>query len=174
MFLILITSQIVNLKMIRATFVFIKCYQCGGETLAPVVKHCVSSDGHGYGDLWQVMGTGQYRMGTGANIFSCDLPISVWAGDRCVTESHQHRRDTSMLTTSSHTLNRDKAHLHWVCVSSFRCIEMSSPHPSHTFSRGGKPSPSSLFQCYYMDTKMGVGRCQRGWGMGRRAHPLNQ
>ena len=42
MFLILITSQIVNLKMIRATFVFIKCYQWGGETLVPVVKHCVS------------------------------------------------------------------------------------------------------------------------------------
>jgi len=22
--------------------VFIKCYQCGGETLVPIVKHCVS------------------------------------------------------------------------------------------------------------------------------------
>jgi len=39
MFLILITSQIMKLKMVRARFVFIKCYQCGGgETLVPVVK----------------------------------------------------------------------------------------------------------------------------------------
>ena len=42
MFQILITSQIVNLKRIKGRFGFIKCYQCGGETLVPVVKHPVS------------------------------------------------------------------------------------------------------------------------------------
>ena len=42
MFLILITSQIVNLKVIGEVLVLIKCYQCGGETLGPVVKHLVS------------------------------------------------------------------------------------------------------------------------------------
>jgi hypothetical protein len=42
MFLILITSQIVNLKVIGEVLVLIKCYQCGGETLGPVVKHSVS------------------------------------------------------------------------------------------------------------------------------------
>jgi len=41
MFLLFIISQIVNLKMIRDVLVFIKCYQCGGETLGPVVKHSV-------------------------------------------------------------------------------------------------------------------------------------
>jgi hypothetical protein len=39
MFLILITPQIVNLKMIRDVLKLRKCYQCGGETLIPVVKH---------------------------------------------------------------------------------------------------------------------------------------
>jgi hypothetical protein len=38
---ILITSQIVNFKMIGDVFILIKCYQCGGETLGPVVKHSV-------------------------------------------------------------------------------------------------------------------------------------
>jgi translation initiation factor 2 beta subunit (eIF-2beta)/eIF-5 len=42
MFLLLIISQIVDLKMIRERLWFIKCYQCGGETLVPVVKHSVS------------------------------------------------------------------------------------------------------------------------------------
>ena len=41
MFYILVASQIVNLKMIEDVLVFIKCYQCGGETLGPVVKHSV-------------------------------------------------------------------------------------------------------------------------------------
>jgi hypothetical protein len=39
MFWILITSQIVNLKMAGGVLGLRKCYQCGGETLAPVVKH---------------------------------------------------------------------------------------------------------------------------------------
>ena len=34
-----IISQIVDLKMISKALVLIKCYQCGGETLGPVVKH---------------------------------------------------------------------------------------------------------------------------------------
>jgi len=42
MFLILVTSQIVNLKMIGDVLGLRKCYQCGGETLVPVVKHSVS------------------------------------------------------------------------------------------------------------------------------------
>ena len=42
MFLILITSQIVNLKTIENVLELRKCYQCGGETLDPVVKHSVS------------------------------------------------------------------------------------------------------------------------------------
>ena len=33
MFLLLISSQIVNLKMIGKVLVLKKCYQCGGETL---------------------------------------------------------------------------------------------------------------------------------------------
>ena len=37
----IINSQIVDLKMIRKALVLIKCYQCGGETLGPVVKHPV-------------------------------------------------------------------------------------------------------------------------------------
>jgi hypothetical protein len=41
MFLILMTSQIVNLEMIGNVLVLKKCYQCGGETLGPVVKHSV-------------------------------------------------------------------------------------------------------------------------------------
>ena len=48
MFLMLIKSQIVNLKMVRDVLVYIKCYQCasGGETLPvdPVVKHSVLRD----------------------------------------------------------------------------------------------------------------------------------
>ena len=40
-FSILITSQIVNLKTIRDVLVLRQCYQCGGETLGPVVKHSV-------------------------------------------------------------------------------------------------------------------------------------
>ena len=42
MFLILITSQIVNFKMNGDVLRLRKCYQCGGETLDPVVKHSVS------------------------------------------------------------------------------------------------------------------------------------
>ena len=42
MFLILIISQIVNLKTIWDVLGLKKCYQCGGETLDPVVKHSVS------------------------------------------------------------------------------------------------------------------------------------
>ena len=42
MFLIPITSQIVNLKTIGNVLGLRKCYQCGGETLDPVVKHLVS------------------------------------------------------------------------------------------------------------------------------------
>jgi hypothetical protein len=45
-FLILIASQIVNLKMIGDVLVLIKCYQCGGETLGPVVKHSVRDTVH--------------------------------------------------------------------------------------------------------------------------------
>jgi hypothetical protein len=41
MFLLLMTSQIVNLKMINDVLVLRECYQCGGETLGPVVKHSV-------------------------------------------------------------------------------------------------------------------------------------
>ena len=41
MFVILITSQIVNLKTIGDVLAFRKCYQCGNETLGPVVKHSV-------------------------------------------------------------------------------------------------------------------------------------
>ena len=37
-----ISSQIVNLKMIRDVLELRVCYQCGGETLVPVVKHLVS------------------------------------------------------------------------------------------------------------------------------------
>ena len=37
----LITSQIVNLKEIGDVLVLRECYQCGGETLGPVVKHSV-------------------------------------------------------------------------------------------------------------------------------------
>ncbi len=33
------SSQIVNLKVIEGVLVLRKCYQCGGETLVPVVKH---------------------------------------------------------------------------------------------------------------------------------------
>lgn len=42
MFLILITSQIVNLKMNGYVLELRECYQCGGETLVPMVKHLVS------------------------------------------------------------------------------------------------------------------------------------
>ncbi len=42
MFLILIISQTVNLKMVEDVLGLIKCYQCGGETLVPMVKHSVS------------------------------------------------------------------------------------------------------------------------------------
>ena len=41
MFTMIINSQIVDLKMIRKALMLIKCYQCGGETLGPVVKHPV-------------------------------------------------------------------------------------------------------------------------------------
>ena len=41
MLLIVITSQIINLKMISDVLGLRKCYQCGGETLVPVVKHSV-------------------------------------------------------------------------------------------------------------------------------------
>ena len=41
MFLLLITSQIINLKMIGEVLGLRECYQCGGETLVPVVKHSV-------------------------------------------------------------------------------------------------------------------------------------
>ena len=34
-----ITSQITNLKKIRHVVGLRECYQCGGETLDPVVKH---------------------------------------------------------------------------------------------------------------------------------------
>jgi hypothetical protein len=37
-----ITSQIVNLRMINEVLRLRRCYQCGGETLVPVVKHSVS------------------------------------------------------------------------------------------------------------------------------------
>ena len=37
-----ITSQITNLKKIRDVVGLRECYQCGGETLNPVVKHQVS------------------------------------------------------------------------------------------------------------------------------------
>jgi hypothetical protein len=36
------TSQITNLKRIEGFLGLRKCYQCGGETLVPVVKHSVS------------------------------------------------------------------------------------------------------------------------------------
>ena len=50
MLLILLTSQIVNLKVISDVLELRKCYQCGGETLVPVVKHSVSdSKGRGQG-----------------------------------------------------------------------------------------------------------------------------
>jgi hypothetical protein len=42
MFLILIISQIKNLKIVEDVLGLRKCYQCGGETLDPVVKHSVS------------------------------------------------------------------------------------------------------------------------------------
>jgi hypothetical protein len=35
-------SQIVNFKMVEDDLGRRKCYQCGGETLVPVVKHSVS------------------------------------------------------------------------------------------------------------------------------------
>jgi hypothetical protein len=41
MFLLLINSQIVNLKMIEEVLGLRECYQCGGETLVPAVKHSV-------------------------------------------------------------------------------------------------------------------------------------
>jgi hypothetical protein len=37
-FLILIISQIVNLKMVEDVLGLIKCYLCGGKTLVPVVN----------------------------------------------------------------------------------------------------------------------------------------
>ena len=40
----LITSQIANLRMIGDVLELRKCYQCGGETLVPVVKHSVSDN----------------------------------------------------------------------------------------------------------------------------------
>ena len=39
MFLILITSQIVNFKMSEDVLWRRGSYQCGGETLVPMVKH---------------------------------------------------------------------------------------------------------------------------------------
>jgi hypothetical protein len=42
MFLIFVISQIVNWKIIEDVLGLRKCYQCGGETLVPVVKHSVS------------------------------------------------------------------------------------------------------------------------------------
>ena len=36
------SSQIANLKRIKSFLGLRKCYQCGGETLVPVLKHCVS------------------------------------------------------------------------------------------------------------------------------------
>ena len=47
MFTMIINSQIVDLKMIRKALVLIKCYQCGGETLGPVVKHSVRDSTRG-------------------------------------------------------------------------------------------------------------------------------
>ena len=41
MSLTLITSHIVNLKTVRDVLGLGKCYQCGGETLVPVVKYPV-------------------------------------------------------------------------------------------------------------------------------------
>ena len=41
MFSIHMKTQIVNLKTIGEVFVLRKSYQCGGETLGPVVKHSV-------------------------------------------------------------------------------------------------------------------------------------
>ena len=38
----LIISQIINLKMAGGVLGLRMYYQCGGETLVPVVKHCVS------------------------------------------------------------------------------------------------------------------------------------
>ena len=38
----LINSQIINLKMVGGVLGLKMYYQCGGETLVPVVKHCVS------------------------------------------------------------------------------------------------------------------------------------
>ena len=40
-FLMLVNIQIVNLKTIKDVLWFIERYQCGGETLVPVVKHPV-------------------------------------------------------------------------------------------------------------------------------------
>ena len=42
MFLILIKSQIINLKIVGGVLGLRGHYQCGGETLVPVVKHSVS------------------------------------------------------------------------------------------------------------------------------------
>ena len=47
MFSLLITFQIINLKMIGDVFVLRKCYRCGGETLGPVVKHSVRDNNLG-------------------------------------------------------------------------------------------------------------------------------
>jgi hypothetical protein len=38
---IMTTSEIANFKMIGDVIELRECYQCGGETLGPVVKHSV-------------------------------------------------------------------------------------------------------------------------------------
>jgi len=62
------SSQIVNWKIVEGVLGLKKCYQCGGETLVPVVKHPLCDSGTvelvlthtpwwttgamGYGGLW--------------------------------------------------------------------------------------------------------------------------
>jgi len=46
----------------------------------------MSSDGHGYGDLLRVTGTGHYGTGMGVKFLPHDVPVPVWAGDGSVTD----------------------------------------------------------------------------------------
>jgi hypothetical protein len=82
MFLILITSQIVNLKMIGDVLVLKKCYQCGGETLGTVVKHSVrDSKGKGLHTLLRELSDDEEEAAMDTGLLVPDDPQRPWLRD---------------------------------------------------------------------------------------------
>jgi len=47
-----------------------------------MIRSTVCSDAHGYGDPCGFTGMGVMGAGAGHQIFTRDVPIPVWAGDR--------------------------------------------------------------------------------------------